>query len=712
MGYQLGVDLGTTFTAVAVHRGRGVEMVALGSRATAIPSVIWIGPQGDLLIGEPAERKLAVDPTRTAREFKRRLGDTTPLLLGGTPYSADVLLSRLLAYVVHRVSEIEGGAPEAIAVTHPANWGGFKKELLEQAIRAADLESAVLLTEPEAAALYYASQERVEDGAVIAAYDLGGGTFDAAVLRKESGRFSVAGRPEGIERLGGIDFDDAVFAHVTQALGDALDAVDPDDPATRTALTRLREECVEAKEALSFDTDVSIPVLLPTLSTDVRLTRGEFESMIRPRIDDSVGALRRALTSADVRPEDVSRVLLVGGSSRIPVVAQTVSAALGRPVAVDAHPKHAIALGAAIEAARVAGVVVPEAEATPAPAPAPEVVSVPIAPATAEADPPPLSEPVVERSAGDEQPPEQDQPAEQEVAAAEAVAPAPAPRLEAKAPTAPVTKQSRWVSVLPAAVGLLLVAGGGWFVADRFLFGDGGGNRPVAIGRHTPTSSPTGSSPTGSSPTRRASPRVEPKPLTESGALLTLPPTGGVGGLVGTERCANTSGFVARAESPQIDCRELGWTHNGDPLEAEVGLEGSAIVAIRDESSGEYQLKAMPTDPGPEHGWTSASLAMDDLTGDGQPELIVLYRYGDDQVSLDVVEYDAGTGAIDVKAHVSKLSARPGGAVWSEDKKIIIYRPGDRPGTAKEKDIIYNPTNGYESVVTVIRASAVPVGGA
>src|SRR5690606_2529541 len=140
-----------------------------------------------------------------------------------------------------------------------------------------------------------------------------------------------------------IDFDAAVFNHVAKAIGGKLDELDEEEPAVIAAVARLREECVHAKEALSSDTDVSIPVLLPNLSTEVRLTRAELESMIRPALYDSIEALKRALRSANVTPEQLHSVLLVGSSSRMPIVAQLVGAELGRPVAVDAHPKHAVA---------------------------------------------------------------------------------------------------------------------------------------------------------------------------------------------------------------------------------------------------------------------------------------------------------------------------------------------------------------------------------
>ena len=356
MGYVVGIDLGTTFTAAAVWRDGSAQIASLGSRGAAIPSVVLLREDETELTGEAADRRAMTEPERVAREFKRRLGDTTPILVGGSPYSSEALMARLLRAVVAEVATREGEAPDAIAVCHPANWGPYKIDLLRQAIRIANLPDHVtLLTEPEAAAISYATQQRLDIGEVVAVYDLGGGAFDAAVLRRTQDGFESLGQPEGIERLGGIDFDAAVFAHVRRSLGHAMDELDEDDPATQNAVARLRADSIEAKEALSSDTDASVPVLLPNIQTEVRITRAEFEAMIRPSLVDSIDALHRALRSADMEPENVNAVLLVGGSSRIPLVAQLVSAEIGRPVAVDAHPKHAIALGAAHAAALASG---------------------------------------------------------------------------------------------------------------------------------------------------------------------------------------------------------------------------------------------------------------------------------------------------------------------------------------------------------------------
>ncbi|MEO3815970.1 Hsp70 family protein [Plantactinospora sp. B24E8] len=352
MGYGLGVDLGTTYTAAAVRESDRVEVVRLGGRRPEIPSLVFVRPDGAVLVGEAAERRGAAESGRLAREFKRRVGDPVPILVGGSPYSAHALTARLLKEVYAIVGRLQDGPPDDVTVTHPANWGPYKRELLDQAIQLADLERVTLRSEPEAAAIQYAAGERVQPGEVVAVYDLGGGTFDAAVLRKTTTGFVLLGQPEGIEQLGGIDFDEAVFGHVVATLGNHLDGLDPDDEATTAALARLRRDCVEAKEGLTFDTEVMIPVALPGLHTRVRLNRSEFEAMIAPALSDTLGAMRRALRSAGVGPEEVRSILLAGGSSRIPLVGQLLGTEFGRPVVLDPHPEHSIALGAA----RVAGV--------------------------------------------------------------------------------------------------------------------------------------------------------------------------------------------------------------------------------------------------------------------------------------------------------------------------------------------------------------------
>ncbi|MFC5065327.1 Hsp70 family protein, partial [Actinomycetospora atypica] len=357
-GYRLGIDLGTTYTAAAISRRTGSgetwsepEIVPLGSRSASVASVLYLGADGTELLGEAAERRALTEPDRVVRQVKRRIGDDVPLVVGDAVHTAHELAARMARRVTDKTAEREGGPADLVAVTHPASWGEHKRELLAGALREVGLGATTFLPEPQAAAVAYAAKERVESGDTVAVYDLGGGTFDAAVVRKTAQGFELPGRAEGIEQLGGVDFDDRVVDHARAGIGAAFDELDPEDPDVLSALTRLRRECVEAKEALSSDTEVTIPVMLPSVRTNVRLTRHEFEAMIRSSIDHTVGALTRTVDSAGLSPTDLQAVLLVGGSSRIPLVAQMVSEALGRPVAVDADPKTSIAVGAVLAVA-------------------------------------------------------------------------------------------------------------------------------------------------------------------------------------------------------------------------------------------------------------------------------------------------------------------------------------------------------------------------
>jgi actin-like ATPase involved in cell morphogenesis/sugar lactone lactonase YvrE len=369
--YALGVDLGTTFSAAAIARGTNAEPLQLGAEAAQIPSVVVLREDGEILVGDAAERRAGAEPARAAREFKRRLGDPVPIIIGGATQSVESLMGHMLREIVRRATEREGAPPSTVVLTHPANYSDYKRGALLEAARLAGLDPArvQLLTEPEAAAVAYSRQQTIAPGEIVAVYDFGGGTFDAALVRRTTERFELIGTPDGMERLGGIDFDQAVMAHVDQSLGGLVSGADRSDPNTVPGQARLRVECRRAKEALSNDSDTTIPVSLPGVQTAVRLTRDEFETMIRPRIADTVRALERAVASAGITMEQVSRVLLVGGTSRMPVVAEMVRTGTGRPVALDAHPKLAIATGAAL----VGAAAVPAAPIAPVTAMMPPV---------------------------------------------------------------------------------------------------------------------------------------------------------------------------------------------------------------------------------------------------------------------------------------------------------------------------------------------------
>ncbi|MDI2027611.1 Hsp70 family protein [Saccharopolyspora sp. TS4A08] len=365
MRYGVGIDLGTSFTSAAVSGPGGTRMVSL-SPEVVIPSVAHPAPDGTLLTGKSALDSVS-DASQVARNFKRRLGDPTPLVLGGSAYSPAALMAAQLRSVLDAVTAEMGAAPDSVALTYPAIWGPYRQEHFTEVPRLAGVEDFRLITEPEAAATHYSTERRLEDGEVVAVYDLGGGTFDTTILRMRGGRMEILGTPEGIEHLGGIDFDEALLAHIDQKLGGAIGRLDTSDPRAASALGTIQAMCVRAKEELSTEPDVHLTIPLPSGPRGVTVTRLEFNEMIRPSVQLTTEALHRTTASAGLRAEDLSAVLLAGGSSRVPLVAQMLSEEFNKPVRVTLHPKFTVALGAARTATQ------------PRPAPAPEASAEPVA---------------------------------------------------------------------------------------------------------------------------------------------------------------------------------------------------------------------------------------------------------------------------------------------------------------------------------------------
>lgn len=388
--YPLGVDIGTTYTAAAIWREGRVQTVPLGNRADAVPSTLFLRDDGTVLTGEAAARRGISEPDRLAREFKRRMGDEVPILLGGQSFTAHELTGRVLRWTVDRVAELQGGTPSHIVLTHPAEWGDYRRGLLLEAARAAGVQSVGLLPEPVAAATWYAAQERVEPGSLIGVYDFGGGTFDASVVRKTPTGVEIYGEAGGDDAIGGIDFDYALFRHVGNVAGIDVASYDQSDPAVAAGLGQLLQSVVDAKEALSADIEAVVPVLLPGVSRQVLVTRADFEGLIRDQVLGTVGVFGQVVRRAGIEPRSLRTVLLVGGTSRIPLVTQLLASELGLRVAVDAHPKYTVSLGAAIAAApRVAGPRPgPIGPVRPMPAPPPPRAPAPWPPALSSYGPP------------------------------------------------------------------------------------------------------------------------------------------------------------------------------------------------------------------------------------------------------------------------------------------------------------------------------------
>ena len=349
MAYSLGIDVGTTFTAAATWQDSRSTVVPLGRRSDAVPTVLCLTDAG-WLVGDAAERRAVTEPDRIARTFKRRMGDDVPVRVGGRDVPVEELTAQVLGWVVERAAQDAGEPPGPVVLTHPADWGEFRTGRLRAAARSAGLAPVRLVAEPVAAASYYALRARVAPGDLIGVYDLGGGTFDASLVRKTGTGFELVGTPVG-EDTGGIDLDQEILDHVVDVMGPAWHDLDPADPDTLAGLAQLRSQVVLAKEGLSDDERVEIPVLLPGLVRRLALTRDQLEQMAGPMVDRTVAGFEGLLRRSGVTPTDVAAVLLVGGSSRMPMVAVRLSEELGVRVVVDAHPKYAVCLGAATIAA-------------------------------------------------------------------------------------------------------------------------------------------------------------------------------------------------------------------------------------------------------------------------------------------------------------------------------------------------------------------------
>jgi molecular chaperone DnaK (HSP70) len=356
MTYALGVDVGATHTAAAVWRdGRALPAV-LRPLDYDIPSVLYLEKNGTRLVGEAAVRRSAGHSDRTARRFKRHLG-ADAVRLAGADVPAEELVADMIRFAAGRVAEHEGGPPAHVTLTCPARWGPAQQALMERAAGLAGLESVGLVPEPIAAAVSHAAgamspSAGVRTGALLGVYDLGGGTFGATVVRKTIGGFEVCGRPGGLDDVGGVTFDEVVYEEVVRASGPALSGLRPDDRATARHLAQVRAGCERAKEALSSQDRARVTVVLPHFSDEVTVTRPVFESGITPALSRTVSTFTDTVHAAGYDLADLSLVLLVGGSSRIPLVSRLLARALPPTVRLEegSYPELATCLGAAITA--------------------------------------------------------------------------------------------------------------------------------------------------------------------------------------------------------------------------------------------------------------------------------------------------------------------------------------------------------------------------
>jgi molecular chaperone DnaK len=347
----LSVDLGTSNTvAVLSAHGRPPRVVEVDGSAT-MPSAVFASEDGNLLVGRDAERRARLDPSRFEPNPKRRVDEGT-LLLGDTVVPVTDALAAVLSRVGEETSRQLGGAkPDEVRLTHPAQWGVTRRNVLMASARLAGLGSnLVLVPEPVAAAAHFASipSQSLAIGKALAVYDLGAGTFDIAVVGRTPQGFSVLAE-DGLPDLGGLDVDQALLEHVGREVshrdpGRWQRLLRPETTADRRAQRSLREDVQAAKEALSRHPQTEVP--MPEPFDDVLVTRAELEALVRPNLLRSVELLASTIRSTGMTPDRLLGIYLVGGSSRMPLVATLIAEQLRVvPTSLD-QPETAVALGA------------------------------------------------------------------------------------------------------------------------------------------------------------------------------------------------------------------------------------------------------------------------------------------------------------------------------------------------------------------------------
>ncbi|MGH3878951.1 MAG: Hsp70 family protein [Actinophytocola sp.] len=347
----LSVDLGTSNTvAVLAAHGLPPRVVEVDGSA-AMPSAVFAAEDGGLVVGRDAERRARLDPARFEPNPKRRVDEST-LLLGDVVVPVTDALSAVLRRVVDETSrQLAGGRTDEARLTHPAQWGPARRNVLLAAARLAGLGgSLVLVPEPVAAAAHFASfpGQQLGPGQALAVYDLGAGTFDVAIVGATQHGFTVLAEA-GLPDLGGLDVDQALLEHVGRQVslhdpGRWQRMLRPESTADRRARRAMAEDVKAAKEALSRHPQTEVP--LPEPFPDVLVTRVELEALIRPSLLRSVELLAGTIRAAGLTPDRLAGIYLVGGSSRIPLIATLIAEQLRVvPTSLD-QPETAVALGA------------------------------------------------------------------------------------------------------------------------------------------------------------------------------------------------------------------------------------------------------------------------------------------------------------------------------------------------------------------------------
>jgi molecular chaperone DnaK len=352
---MIGIDLGTTYSAVSVVH-EGMPRILSDGNERLIPSVVGFSGKGRWLVGAPARNQYVFAPENTVRSIKRKMGTGEKVLLGGYELTPQQISAFVLREMKRIAEEALGQAVEKAVITVPAYFSDAQRQATKDAGEIAGLEVVRIINEPTAAALAY-GLDRAEDQMVLV-YDLGGGTFDVSLVELTAGVVEVLAS-HGDTRLGGDDFDSRLVNHLVQL---CIERFGVDLSNNRQAMARLTRAAEKAKIWLSdhpfawireeylFEKDGQPRHL------EYEISRESFEEMVADLLQQTTVSVDRVLADANLAPNDVDRILLVGGSTRIPAVWQLLAEHTGIEPEMAINPDEAVALGAGIQAAISAGV--------------------------------------------------------------------------------------------------------------------------------------------------------------------------------------------------------------------------------------------------------------------------------------------------------------------------------------------------------------------
>ncbi len=350
MSKIIGIDLGTTNSCVAVLENGEPVVITNAEGARTTPSVVSFSKDGERIVGQVAKRQAVTNSSRTVRSIKREMGSDYKVTIDGKSYTPQQISAMILTKLKNDAEAYLGEKVTDAVITVPAYFNDAQRQATKDAGTIAGLNVRRIINEPTAAALAYGVDKEQNQKVMI--FDLGGGTFDVSIIDMGDGVQEVLATA-GNNRLGGDDFDQRIIDWMAEAFK-AENGIDlRTDP---TSLQRLKEAAEKAKIELSGMTQTSINLPFITanqngpLHLDMTLTRGKFEELTQDLVEKTNGPVRQALKDAGLQPSDLDKVLLVGGSSRMPAVQESVKKIMGKEPFKGINPDECVALGAAIQA--------------------------------------------------------------------------------------------------------------------------------------------------------------------------------------------------------------------------------------------------------------------------------------------------------------------------------------------------------------------------